>query len=79
MTQIPERGTVKMFDHDRRFGFIRPDNPGAQDVFIHARVLSRCGVDSLEKGDRVEFEAVADERGRHAEWVQLTNLPTPVR
>jgi CspA family cold shock protein len=33
-------GTVKFFNDQRGFGFIRPDN-GDKDVFIHATAVRR--------------------------------------
>jgi cold shock CspA family protein len=52
------RGTVKMFNVERGYGFARPDDRTAcdsKDVFLHIR---NCGggLDYLQKGDRVEFE-----------------------
>ncbi len=55
---LPEEtktGIVKMFDLDKGFGFIKPDD-GSEDVFLHRQ---RCGMDDrslyLEIGDTVEF------------------------
>jgi CspA family cold shock protein len=51
------------FDVMRGFGFIIPDN-GTADVFVHAQVLQRCGVDSPERGERLKFTVGNDNRGR---------------
>jgi len=49
-------GTVKFFNPDRGYGFVRVD--GKQDVFIHANELRKSGVVDLSPvvtGQRVEF------------------------
>jgi cold shock protein len=61
----PERGTVRMFDPARGFGFVAPDAGGA-DVFVHARSLAMSGIETLRPGDRIEFVAVPDRRGAQA-------------
>ena len=47
-----ETGTVAWFDPARGFGFIRSDEAGAPDIYMQATGL----IDSVGKGDRVEFE-----------------------
>jgi CspA family cold shock protein len=64
-----DRGTVKMFNTDRGFGFIIPDD-GGKDLFVHANTLKMSGI-QLKPGDRVEYERVADNRGFQAHRVQL--------
>lgn len=44
---------------DRGFGFIRPDEGGA-DIFVHARAISNRDV--LKQGDRVTFDSIFDDR-----------------
>jgi CspA family cold shock protein len=60
-----ERGTVRFYRDERAFGFIAPDS-GAADVFVHAHTLEMSGIDTLNPGDRVEFERVPDNRGVQA-------------
>ena len=48
-------GTVKFFNADKGFGFIAPDNGGA-DVFVHVTALERAGIRGLNEGDLVSFE-----------------------
>jgi cold shock CspA family protein len=50
---------------DRAFGFIAPDD-GREDVFVRARTLEMSGSETLNRGDRVEFERVPDNRGCQA-------------
>ncbi|MGL6042736.1 MAG: cold shock domain-containing protein [Sandaracinobacteroides sp.] len=56
-------GSILWFDQARGFGFIRP-HMGPKDVFMHASALAEAGVDSLQAGDRVEFELVQTGDGR---------------
>jgi CspA family cold shock protein len=65
-----ERGTVRFYRRDREFGFIVPDN-GRSDVFVHARTLKMSGIETLEAGDRVEYERVPDNQGEQAYRLQL--------
>lgn len=48
------RGTVTYWDEKKRFGFIRPDEGGA-DVSYHPA----GGAPDVEVGERVEFEILA--------------------
>jgi len=65
-----ERGTVRFYRGDREFGFIIPDD-GRADVFVHAYTLELSGIETLNRGDRVEYERVADNRGVQAYRLQL--------
>jgi len=63
-------GTVKFFDMRRGYGFIMPDDGGA-DVFVHFTAVSRAGLPVLLPGMRLRFELVpAMGEGR----VQADNL-----
>ena len=57
-------GTVKWFNSTKGFGFIQPDNGGA-DVFVHISAVQRAGMQTLNEGQKVSFE-VATERGKAA-------------
>jgi cold shock protein len=52
-------GTVKFFNDDKGFGFITPENGGA-DVFVHVSALRQGG--SLREGDKVSFEVGQDRK-----------------
>ena len=57
-------GTVKFFDTNKGFGFIKPED-GAKDVFVHVSAVQSAGMNTLSEGQRVSFEVV-NERGRPA-------------
>jgi CspA family cold shock protein len=54
-------GTVKWFNSQKGFGFIQPDNGGA-DAFVHISAVERAGINDLKEGQKVSFELVADRR-----------------
>jgi CspA family cold shock protein len=54
-------GTVKWFNSQKGFGFIQPDE-GSQDVFVHISAVERAGMSTLNEGQKVSFEIVADRR-----------------
>lgn len=54
-------GTVKFFNGQRGFGFIQPDD-GDKDVFVHVTALERAGIQSLNEGQKVEFDTRSDPR-----------------
>jgi CspA family cold shock protein len=54
-------GTVKWFNATKGYGFIAPDNGGA-DVFVHISAVERAGLNSLAEGQKVNFEIEQDRR-----------------
>ncbi|MBO9628515.1 cold-shock protein [Shinella sp. WSJ-2] len=52
-------GTVKFFNQDKGFGFITPDNGGA-DVFVHVSAV-QAG-DSLRDGTKVSYDIGQDRK-----------------
>jgi len=62
-------GTVKFFNAARGFGFISPDD-GSKDVFVHISAVEAAGLSTLNDGQRVRFETLADKRGFKAVNVQ---------
>ena len=56
-----QTGTVKSFNTQKGFGFIRPDS-GGPDVFVHISAFERAGLRGLSDGQKVSFEVVADRR-----------------
>lgn len=58
-------GTVKWFNAEKGYGFITPDDGGA-DVFAHYSAIAAQGFRSLNENQRVEFEVAQGERGPQA-------------
>lgn len=54
-------GTVKWFNGQKGFGFIQPDD-GGKDVFVHISAVERAGMNSLNEGQKISYEVVADRR-----------------
>ena len=54
-------GTVKWFNEQKGYGFIQPDQ-GGKDVFVHISAVERAGLSSLNEGQKVSFDIVADRR-----------------
>lgn len=55
------KGTVKWFNGQKGFGFIQPES-GNKDVFVHISAVERAGMSSLNEGQKVTFDIVADRR-----------------
>lgn len=62
-------GTVKWFNATKGFGFIVPENGGA-DVFVHISAVERSTLGSLVEGQRLSFDL---EKGRQGK-VSAVNL-----
>ena len=54
-------GTVKWFNEQKGYGFIQPDEGGA-DVFVHISAVERAGLRGLREGQKVTFELERDKR-----------------
>ena len=57
-------GTVKWFNSTKGYGFIQPEDGGA-DVFVHVSAVEKAGLRGLNEGQRVSFE-LQNERGKTA-------------
>ena len=64
------KGTVKWFDSRKGFGFIQPE-AGGKDVFVHISAVERAGLSTLNEGQQVAFDVVAD---RHTGKSAAENL-----
>lgn len=63
-------GTVKWFNSTKGFGFIQPDDGGA-DVFVHASAVERSTLGSLQEGQKIGFELERDQRSGKTSAGQL--------
>ena len=62
-------GIVKWFNADKGFGFITPEDGGA-DVFAHFSAIASSGFRSLDENQRVEFEIKQGPKGPQAENIR---------
>ena len=63
-------GTVKFFNAERGYGFIKPDD-GGRDVFVHVTAVERAGLKSLTEGQRISFDVEPDKKGTGPKAVNL--------
>jgi CspA family cold shock protein len=56
-------GTVKFFNADKGYGFIAPEDGGA-DSFVHISAVERAGMATLQKDQRLSYEIETDRRGK---------------
>ncbi|HZD92424.1 MAG TPA: cold-shock protein [Pseudolabrys sp.] len=54
-------GVVKWFNNQKGFGFIQPED-GGKDVFVHISAVERAGMGTLNEGQKISYEIVADRR-----------------
>ncbi len=62
-------GTVKWFNDEKGYGFIKRDN--GPDVFVHFRAIQSSGPGrrTLVEGQKVQFRVVQGQKGLQAENV----------
>lgn len=58
------KGTVKMFNNEKGYGFIRTEDN--RDVFFHYSQLIMDSFKSAAPGEKVEFEIEETDRGLRA-------------
>ena len=58
------QGTVKWFNPEKGYGFIRQEN--GEDVFVHYSSISGDGFKSLEEGQQVQFDVTSGRKGPQA-------------
>ena len=57
-------GTVKWFNAEKGYGFIRPET--GEDVFVHFSAIQASGYRSLAEGQAVEFDIAQGPKGAQA-------------
>lgn len=65
------QGIVKWFNPTKGFGFIQPDDGGA-DVFVHISAVERAGLSGLNEGQKINFELERDRKSGKMSAGQLT-------
>jgi CspA family cold shock protein len=63
-------GTVKFFNAERGYGFIKPDD-GGRDVFVHITAVERAGLKNLIEGQLITFDVEPDKKGKGPKAVNL--------
>ncbi|MCB8876211.1 cold-shock protein [Acidisoma silvae] len=58
-------GTVKWFNATKGYGFIQPEDGGA-DVFVHISAVQRAGLGGLNEGQQVSFDLERGQKGKMA-------------
>ena len=56
-------GTVKWFNGTKGYGFIKPDEGGA-DVFVHISAVEKAGYTGLAEGTKLSYELVKGRTGK---------------
>jgi CspA family cold shock protein len=67
------QGTVKFFNAQKGYGFIQPDD-GSKDVFVHISAVERAGMGSLNEGQKVSFDVVADRKTGKSSAANLSSV-----
>jgi len=56
-------GTVKWFNPAKGFGFIEPEDGGA-DAFVHISAVEAAGLNTLNDGQKVTYELKPGQNGK---------------
>jgi CspA family cold shock protein len=67
---IVATGTVKWFNPTKGYGFIQPQT-GGKDVFVHISAVQRAGLTTLNEGQHIEYEVVANRGKESAENLKV--------
>jgi CspA family cold shock protein len=65
--KMKEQGTVKWFNNEKGYGFIK--RASGDDVFVHHSAIQASGFKSLSEGDQVEFTVAKGPKGLQAQDV----------
>ena len=67
---MAQQGTVKFFNAEKGYGFIKPDD-GGRDIFVHITAVETAGLRSLAEGQRISYEIEPDKKGKGPKAVSL--------
>lgn len=62
-----KNGTVKFFNPEKGFGFIKPIVSGDDDIFVHESGLT----EDIQENDQVEYEEKPGKKGMNAVSVKV--------
>lgn len=65
-----QTGTVKWFNNQKGYGFIQPENGGA-DIFVHISAVEKSGLGTLNEGQKIAFEVQEDPKKGKSSAVNL--------
>lgn len=68
---MAQSGTVKFFNAEKGYGFIKPDDGGV-DIFVHVSAVTRSGLSTLSEGEHVSFDVEPDRKGKGPKAVNIT-------
>ena len=63
-------GTVKWFNTQKGYGFIQPDEGGA-DGFVHITALEKSGLRGLNEGQKITYDIQNDPKKGKAAAVNI--------
>jgi cold shock protein len=64
------KGTVKWFNPTKGYGFIQPSS-GGKDVFVHISAVQKAGLTTLNEGQTIEYEEIANRGKTSAENIKV--------
>ena len=64
-------GKVKWFNPTKGYGFIQPAGGGGKDVFVHISAVERAGLSTLNEGQQLDYELVANKGKESAENLKV--------
>jgi CspA family cold shock protein len=67
---VMPKGTVKWFNPTKGYGFIQPST-GGKDVFVHISAVQKAGLSTLNEGQTVEYEEIANRGKTSAENLKV--------
>ena len=67
---MTQTGVVKIFNADKGYGFIKPDD-GSGDIFVHITAVEQAGLRALNEGQKVAYEIEPDKKGKGPKAVNI--------
>jgi len=64
------KGSVKWFNGAKGYGFIAPDDGGA-DVFVHISAVEQAGLHQLNEGQKISYDVEVDPKKGKSSAVNL--------